>query len=573
MKFRKGIIATFVLLLLLVGAYLFWNRASFNKNGVNVSIEGPQEVTGGDLVTYKVKYTNTNNIALENVTLDFFYPTDAIPFKDNTIQKIQHTAVKLDPIPKGGSGEQEFQAFIVGDRGNIKTAQVHFNFSPAGLSSVVQSDASLATTISNLAVPLTLVAPPTTVSGQQLTYLIDYRNESNQDLNDLRISAKYPDRFNITNSSPKPTAGNTTWDIPTLHAGDGARITVQGALSGAQDEHKTAVVILQKKIATATGDAYVDFEKVTADSVISTPPLSVSMAINNSTNYTAHLGDVLSYVISYRNSSDVTITGLNLSARLIGSMFDVSTVQVNNGFFDSATNTVIWNAGGVQEFNNLGPNQSGSVTFNVKLKNNFGGAIGASNSVVKVSAHLETPSVPAGINADRLFSEQDVVTAIATAPVFSQSVVSSNDQVGASGPMPPKVGTKSTLAVRWNLVNPSHDVSSAKVTATLAPGVTWGNAVSAGASQPNVQFNSKNNTITWDLGTLPGGVGVQFPAYDAKFLISITPSINQAGSPVALLKNVQFQGTDSFTKEKFLRTIPDTNTNEVAGSNSGIVEK
>ncbi|MEK7154456.1 MAG: hypothetical protein AAB792_02785, partial [Patescibacteria group bacterium] len=145
---------------------------------------------------------------------------------------------------------------------------------------------------------------------------------------------------------------------------------------------------------------------------------------------------------------------------------------------------------------------------------------------------------------------------------------------GSTGPFPPKVNYKTVFTIRWNLVNPSSDLSSAKVTAVLMPGVVWEERARVSGSQPQPVYNAAQKTVTWDLGTLPAGVGVSFPQYEADFQISVTPSVNQAGGPVPLLKNVQFEGVDTFTKERILRTIPDVTTSNVSDSSaSGNVEE
>ena len=98
------------------------------------------------------------------------------------------------------------------------------------------------------------------------------------------------------------------------------------------------------------------------------------------------------------------------------------------------------------------------------------------------------------------------------------------------------------------------------------PGVAWEERARVSGSQPQPAYDAGQRTITWDLGTLPAGVGVSFPQYEANFQISITPSLNQVGETVPLLKSVRFEGVDTFTKERILRTIPDVTTSNIDDS-------
>ncbi len=568
----------FSLLILLTIALVFFflGRESFSEGKVDLKIEGPQEISAGASVSYKITYANNNKISLSDVKLSFFYPPDAIVTRDNNVLNVTNENFDIGGLKSGESGEKTLTAFVVGDRGNIKTARATLTFKPSNLSSIFKKEASLAITITTLAVPITLVAPPTVINGQNISYLIDYRNQSGGDLQDLRFQVRYPSGFKSSQYSPQPTTrsqGQDIWVISVLKQGEGARITIQGALSGNERETKTISVVLQKKIATAAGDSYVDFEKTEASSVIATPLLSVGLVVNDSPDYTAHAGDLLRYKADLKNNSNSSITGLSFSVHLDGNMFDFASVR-SNGFFDSRVGTIYWNSSTISALNNLGANQSAMVEFEASLKSSFSGGLGARESFVKATAHLETPNVPADLDIDKLTADSELITRISSSPTFVQKVLLNDSVFGSSGPFPPKVNSKTAFTIRWDLVNPSSDLSSAKITATLMPGVVWEERARVSGSQPQPVYDARQGTVIWDLGTLPAGIGVSFPQYEADFQISITPSVNQAGGPVPLLKNVSFEGTDTFTKERILRTIPDVTTSNVSDSSaSGNVQE
>lgn len=567
----KYVVAGLGLLLLIGLVFFFLGRGSFKENGVELKIEGPSEITGGESVTYKLVYKNNNAVSLSNVKLSVLYPPDSIVVKDGNIVNLTTENFDIGAIRSKETSEKEFTAYLVGDRGNIKTLKATLTYKAGNLSSTFQKDATLATTITSLAVPITLVATPTVISGQNTSYLIDYRNQSGQDLENLRFVIKFPQGFTPNRFSPQPSSrptGQAVWDIAKLKQGDGSRITIEGALTGNEREAKTISAILQKKITTPNGDAYVDFQKSEASSVISTPFLSIDLRLNDADDYVAHLGDTLRYKLRFQNNNSEDIRGLSLSVKLDGNMYDFGTVRTD-GFFDGRLNTIFWNASTVPMLNILQANQSGTVEFEARLKNGFSSGLGASNSLVKASAHLETPNVPVNLDLDKLSADDEIITRISTAPTFDQKLFINDAAFGSSGPYPPKINQKTALTARWNLVNPSNDVSQAKITATLAPGVVWENRVRANGTSVQPSYDSRLNTVTWDLGTLPAGIGVSFPIYETFFQISITPSVNQVGQSPPLLKNVRFDGTDTFTKEKISRTIFDMTTSNVSDSTQG----
>ncbi len=574
-KKAKALFAGALVLLVIALIFFFLGRGSFSENGVDFEIEAAKEISAGDLVTYKIKYRNDNKVDLNNVKLSFFYPQDAIVLKEEGISSTTNENIDIGDLNSGEAGELELQAFIVGDRGNIKTARGTLTFSPSTINSTFKREASIATTITTLAVPITLVAPPTVINGQNVSYLIDYRNQSEGDLENLRFKVRYPEGFQIDRFIPQPSGkdqGQDVWEISNLQKDEGSRITIRGVLTGNERESKTISVTLQKKIETPSGNQYVDFEKIEASSVIATPLISVSLVLNDSEDYTAHLGNLLRYRISFSNNSEVDISNLELSVKLEGNMYDFSTVR-SDGFFDSRLNTVFFNGSILPSLNILRPNQSGSIRFEVRLKPSFSGGLGARESFVKATAALETSNVPAEFDLDKMSARDEMITRISTSPTLSQRALLNDSTFGSSGPFPPVVNQKTNFTIRWNLVNPSNDISPAKITAVLAPGVVWENRVRVSGSQPQPVYNDKQRTVTWDLGSLPAGVGIVFAEYETNFQISITPSVNQVNQAVSLLRNIKFEGTDTFTGEVISRTIPDISTTNINDSDgSGTVQ-
>lgn len=568
-KMKKNKLIAVIVVVALVGIGAFWLLAggAFSQSKVELMIDGPKEIAAGELATYKVIYNNKNKIQLTGAKLTFFYPDSAVAVKDDDVAETNNLTVDIGTIDPGANGEVEFKAYIVGDIGNIKISRATLVYSAQNISSKFQKDADFSTTISSLSIPLTLVAPPTTQNGQNISYILDYRNESTEDKANLRIKFKYPDGFKFTDATPSPSAGNDTWDVLFLKMGAGERITIDGTMLGGQGGTKVVTATLQHLVTTASGDKYVDYEQTSASTTIASAPLSVNLTLNDSQDYVAHLSDRLNYTAEIKNNSKYDILALNLFTKLSGAMYDFTTVQ-STGFFDSRTSTIAWNSSVVPEFSDLKPGQTIKVLFTVQLKSTFGGGFGIKDAFVKASVHLETTSVPAELAQSTLIADSEVVTRISTKPSFEQKLNINDTVLGDGGPLPLKVDKKTVVYVHWALINPANDVTSAKITAVLEPGVVWENKTRSSGTLPKPTYDSRTNTVTWNLGTLPGGIGLAFPKYEGVFAISLIPSTNQIGQAPPLLKSVNFSGTDSFTKEKILLNIRNMTTQDISGSNA-----
>lgn len=553
------------MILVVAGLFFLFGNGGFSERNVSVKIDGPTEIAAGELAEYKVSYKNKNKVSLINSRLILYYPDDAVAIKDENVFEGHSVSVDLGTITPNGGGEYDFKGYLVGDRGNIKTARVVLSFSVSSISPVLEKEDQLATTITSLSVPLTLVAPPTAENGQKITYILDYRNQSSQDQDGLRVKFTYPSGFKPETYSPFPTSGNDTWDIAKLVQLSGSRISITGTISGGERDVKAVSVILQRRISTPSGEQYVDYEKTEASTAISSPTISINVSVNNSPNYTAHLGDRLQYIVQVKNNSKYNILSLTLTAQLEGNMYDLATVKAD-GFLDSRTRIVTWNSSVIPALSDLKPGQSVSVPVTVQLKNSFTSG-GVNDSFVRLSAHLETSSVPSELAVDKLVADGDLITRISTAATFDQKVLI-NDPLGAEGPFPVKVDQKTSFYIHWILTNPTNAVSSAKITAVLAPGIVWSNVTRVNGSQPLPKYDSRTNTVTWNIVELPSGVGTNFPAYEGVFKISITPSVNQVGESPPLLTSINFSGTDTFTKEKIVINLINTSVANVGDSNA-----
>lgn len=557
-RLLKWLILGAVGLFVVTVASLFWGGSSFSTRSVSLTLEGPDKATSGDEVMYTVTYKNDTKVALTDMSFRLFYPSDSIVLKDGKPTTPESEAFTVDRLDPGQSEKKEFKIYIVGDKGAIKQARVHVLFQAGSLRSSFEKEATLSTTITALPITLTLVAPPTTVSGQSIQYILDMRNESGVDASDLKATFKYPDGFTPSAMQPQPTEGNSVWSVEQLAAGQGKRITVTGTLNGNQQETKTVAVTLQRNI----DGQYVDYVRTDAFTMISSPLLSVTLTPNEGRDYVAFVGDTLRYTVGYANNSQFTLIGLSLKVKLDGDMYDLSQLRVDQGFFDQGTRTVTFDSSGVSAFSGLRPGQRGTVTFSVPVKTASSGVGANQNLFVKATARLATSNVPSGIDGSEVFATDSLVTKISSQPSLVQALLYDNG--AGSGPLPPQVGQATTVTVQWSLTNPGNDIKNAKVVATLPPGVTFKSAgTTTLGSAP--AYNSATNQVTWSIGTLPFGAGNGSTRPQAQFQISFTPSSNQQGQSVLLVSGATLSGTDAFTNQAIQVKLRDYTTDSIDG--------
>lgn len=553
-KLLKWLVLLALVLFIAALIIFLFGKPSFSEDQVALKLEGPTQTSVGDEAVYKVKYGNNTKIKLRNLKFKFTYPEESVVIKDGQIIKELTETFSVDELQSGQSGEKEFRAFLVGDRGHIKNAKVELEFNAGNLRSSFGKSDSISTTLVSVPISLTLVAPPSLVSGQTINYILDYRNESGENISDIRFEFAYPDGFMVGEQAPRPSQADV-WSVPLLRRGEGGRISIKGILSGKEKEVKTVSVSLKRGI----NGEFVVYQKASTSSLISNPLLGLDISVNGSKDYSAHLGDRLQYAVRYRNNSTVSLIGLNLEVKLEGEMYDLTTLNTAGGFYDSSNGTILWNSAVVSDFSALPPNKSGEVKFTIGIKDNFPSS-GASirNFSIKASSRLSTPNVPSGVDGSEVAATADLTTRISTQPAFLQTAFYNDPAFGSSGPLPPKIGEETVFTIHWQITNPGNDMSNVQVSAILPPGVIWKNVVSVGLGQSEPTFNANSSEVTWSIGVLPQGTGVSTPKYEAVFQVSVKPSV--AGQMPIVVKDSKFSGTDSFTKEQIVLNAQDLTT-------------
>jgi len=195
----------------------------------------------------------------------------------------------------------------------------------------------------------------------------------------------------------------------------------------------------------------------------------------------------------------------------------------------------------------LGPGRRAEVkqTFNVRSLINpaLAFADGPVQVVMPVEVRYDDPSgqrVTIPLSAHVLGIHSDL-----SVEAFARYFSVEGDQIGR-GPLPPRVGETTKYWIFIQLNNQLHRVKEVVVNATLQPGVnsTGRSSVTAGQA---LQFQG-NSLLTWSVTDMPdykNDFGQE--RFGAAFEVSVTPTAEQNGQVLNLLKNIEVQARDAVT--------------------------
>jgi hypothetical protein len=227
-------------------------------------------------------------------------------------------------------------------------------------------------------------------------------------------------------------------------------------------------------------------------------------------------------------------------------------VTVSEGFYQSLTNTIVWDNTTSEKLSVIPVGSIGQVSFN------FNGVGESLEQIITNPEITLTIGVKANRNSEGEVSEL-IENTITKKIRFNTKVSLKSENIyysstfTNSGPIPPQIEQKTTYTGVLTLQNTSNTIANGIVTMRI-PNYARYEGIFSPESE-NVSYDSSSRILTWNVGTLPAKTGYQAtPARHLQVQVSIIPSISQVGTAPDLIENIRFSGTDTFTKKEIVQT-------------------
>jgi len=558
-------------------AYFFTvGGGSSNASAANIdiSVSGPPQIQSGELTKLQVVVQNRNNIPLELADLIVTYPQGTRSATDYTTA-LPSQRITLGTIESGGSREGTIPAVFAGTQGENSDVKVELDYHIPGSNAIFVASTDYNIVFASSPLSLSVDGNSETTSGQPVQISVGVTsNVSNTaaPLADVLANAEFPFGFTYTSATvndssvnAKPVLSNggssALWALGSFQPGQKKVITIQGVLSGEQGDARIFHFTAGTRDNPSETSITTPLSDYAFTMTVSKPFLGLTVSANGASgqNVVVSPGDTVTVSIAWQNNLTTAITDAAIVARLTGIQIDGSTVRSSNGFYRSADGVVLWDKTTDNALANLAPGAHGVATFTFLMP---------TSDVLK---NIVDPSLDISINAagnrvseagvpESLQATSDQKIAVASDLELSAAGLYYSDPFGSSGPMPPKAETETTYAIVFTVTNTTNTISNGTVTATLPPYVRWVGIYSP--STEKVTFNQIAGTVTWNLGDVAPGVGLNgTPPRQAAIAIGFTPSTSQIGQKPSLIKNISFSGTDTATGVAVTRSISDVTTN------------
>jgi len=525
-----------------LGIFVFGKFSGSAADNLKLVITGEEKPVAGKEVEYELRYKNNDDFPLASAEIGLFLPKSFI-VTGSEPSLGEKNVLKIGTVEIGGEGTLKFKGKFIATEGTKETLQAVLTYKPANFNSNFQKVSNLEVTISGSSFDGSLDGPDKMSGGDNVVYVLSYQNKSNEALEKVAIDALLPSDFLVSTTTPS-IGKNNRWDIGKLDANSEGEIEIKGSFAS-EAKGQRDIVLKLGVIDEAGGFLPFIEKKITAEVIGS--DLVTTFTINGSSDFAgARWGDALNYSITYKNTGNKILYNVKFIAGVVGvpseqgkSIVDWMSVKDSNDGTISG-GKITWTKNEISGLAQIKPGQEGMIDFSVNL---ISKPANPTYRDYKIESTLESEIDRIGDMAvKRKMQNNKIVSFLNSDTEFSSQVryYDSNNNVVGSGPLPPKVGQKTTYRVFWKLVNSMHELNDLKVTASLPDGVVFANSSSDAG---NIALDSSLKKIVWSLNMLPNSANV----ITAQFDLSVTPTDSNIGKVMSLLEGVEFSAKDKST--------------------------
>jgi len=543
---------------------MFGGRAISGEN-ISISITGPFTIGGGETIPLQIGITNQNTVPIESATLVVEYPLGTQTDNDES-RELFVDRLPLNVIASGEAVNIPLRARVFGEENQELVIRASVEYRVAGSNATFYKEAEpLRFKISSSPVVLKIDSVRNISSGQEAEVKLTISSNAPNILRDILVKAEYPKNFDFSKSSPASVSGQNVWLIDELVSGGSKTITITGVLTGADTDASVmnfSVGIPNERDRFSLASVYA---VANTEFVIEQPFIDIGVVVNRERNSTASIssGSISNVSLEIKNTLSSIIYDAVAEIKLSGNALSDTQVDVNNGYYDSNTRTIIWDISSVASLEKIVPGNTVNLSFTLKPDQD--------------TSMTPQINLDAQVRARRVFesSAQESIIGSVKSVIKVQSSARLSAETGYNsalftdtGPIPPVVGETTTYTLTMAVNNGSNQISNTVTTATLPTYVVWLDKTSGMGS---FTYNPSTREVEWKAGTLAANTSAV-----GAFQVSLLPSVSQIGNTPILVGEQRMRADDNFTGTVVRGSSPSLTTRLPASSgyanNSGVVQ-
>jgi hypothetical protein len=564
-------IGFFVLALGYAGYVFFAGGNTVSNDNIDISISGNNFTAGGEELSLIVGITNRNSSSLDLADLVMEYPKGSSNDLSSDVQTFRDS---LGTIPAGAVRNENLKLTLFGEQGSVRPVKITLEYRIAGSNAIFVKDITYQVNITSTPINLSVDAPATISPNQNIVLNVKATLNATKPAPGVLLRVDYPVGFQFISAAPAPSFGNNIWNLGDLAPGAEHDISISGKMIDVFDGEQKAFNISSGSQSDTDKTAIgVVFNAIQQIIQINKPFIEANIFINgvSGSEYATDAKTPINVEIRYVNNLDTKINNLQIQAKISGNAFDRKTINVQRGFYDSATDTITWDKNYQNQLGEVNPGDSGSVSFSVSPLSLYSASGGILQSPsINLAVDIAGSQAVAGSAVNSLTNSASTIVRIISDVGFSAKALYSSGPFTNTGPVPPKVAKKTTYTIVWTLSNTANGISKAQVNSTLPSWIDFVGPISPASE--NLSYNASTKEIVWIADRIPQGASIIGVSKTVSFQVSFTPSLSQVNTVPTIINDAILTGHDDFANVDIKVNKGSLNTNinnDPAFSNSG----
>ena len=545
--FKKFFFSSLIFFVLALGyaAYMFFAGGNtVSGSNIDISVLGNTFTAGGEELSLMIEVTNRNKSALEMVDLLVEYPKSSGDFSSNTERLRQ----SLGTIPAGSVRSENIKVVLFGEQSSTRPIRIRIEYRVSGSNAIFVKEKEYEVSISSTPIDLSISAPDEASPNQDFTLDIKASQNATKTVSGVLLQVDYPAGFQFVSASPAPAFGNNVWDLGDLSPGAESSVSIKGKMLDVFDgEEKTFRVMSGLQSERVKGTIETIFNSLGHTVLIKKAVIEARLYINGvySREYAVNSNSSVQGEIRWANNLETKINDLEIRAKISGSAANRKSIDVDQGFYNSLEDVIVWDKNSDRDFAEVNPGESGEVSFSFGTLSLFSAQGGVlAQPEIKIDVSISGKEPLAGNDLKEVSNKESKVIRIISDVGFAAKILYYSGPFSNKGPIPPKAETETTYTVSWSLSNTSNNISGAKIRSTLPPWARFIGPISPPTE--DLTYNSGTKEIIWNAGNIPKGTGITAGAKTVAFQIGFTPSLSQVGATPTLVNDAVLTGHDDF---------------------------
>lgn len=566
----------FIISIAISSFFIFGGSNVVSSQNIDISIEGPVTVSGGEELSLQIAITNKNNVSIKLADLLVEYP-DGTRFASDISKSLPRYRETIGTLAPGETIQRIVKAILLGSEDTQQDIKATVEYRIDGSNAIFFTEKMYEVTLVSAPLSLSVTNVEEITSGQEVEFDVVVKSNSNTIIQDALLSVEYPFGFEFISAIPEPAFTDGVWDLGDIQPESERKIKLRGIIIGENEEERVfrfSSGVQDEKDEKEMGVAFITSLR---SIVVKKSFIEVDLALNGdkSSEYVSGLGDNIRADITWTNNIPVSVSDVEIEIKFSGASLNKLSISSEKGFYNSSTNTLTFNRETNSDLATLNPGELGRAKFSFASLGQSSGSIFKNPEILldisvnaKRVSENQVPQTIASFIKRTVQLESDLL-------LTSRSVYSTGPFTN-TGPVPPKVENETTYTIIWTITNSSNVVDNTVVTATLPSYVRWTGNISP--SNEEISFNPVGGKIRWNVGSIKPKADVSSTGQrEVAFQVALLPSLSHIGDMPILVNEQAITGIDRFSeteitavkKELTTRLFTDPN---FAGEDALVVE-